>query len=86
MWLKVVKSGWHKYIEADTDDFMTISYDKSLVQILNWTITETDAQQIIFIRFLRYLEQIILFYTWTHWNLIRFLSLKLRKLFLDNFA
>ena len=65
---------------------MTISYDKSLVQILNWTITETDAQLIILIRFLRYLVQIILFYTWTHWNLIRILPLKLRKLFLDNFA
>ena len=63
-----------------------ISYDKYLVQILNWTVMETDAQLIILIRFLRYLAQIILFYTYTHWNLIRFLSLKLRKLFLDNFA
>ena len=68
------------------DDFMRDSYDKSLVQILNWTVTETDAKLIILIRFLIYLVQILLFYTSTQWNLIRFLSLKLRKLFLNNFA
>ena len=44
------------------DDCMMISHDKSLVQILNWTVTETDAQLILLIRFLRYLVQIILFY------------------------
>ena len=69
------------------DDFMMISYDQSLVQILslsNHNGNRCPASNTDPIPYIFGTNHIVLL--WNMWNLIRFLSLKLTKLFLDNFT
>ena len=79
--------GWHDDSSLSPENTLSLLapiHMKNCDQILSWTIMETDAQLTILIRFLRYLAEMILFYVCTMWNLIIFLSLKFRKLFLNS--